>query len=261
VPVAAARRARGQTRGPGPAADFFGYRRVGPEEKTRLVREHFTTIARRYDLTNTVLSLGLHHRWKRAAVGLLRLAPGERVIDVCGGTGDLALIAARAVGVAGRVVVYDVNRDMLEAGQAKLAAARAPLDLVEGDAENIGFPDASFDAALVGFGIRNVTRHDRALREMVRVLRPGGRLLCLEFSQPRNRLFRRLYDWYSFAVMPLAGRILAGSPHGYRYLSESIRTFPSPQGFAEELAAAGLTGIAWRAFSDGIAVAHTGTRA
>lgn len=246
----------------GPSRHYFGYRQVDEAEKARLVHRHFSTIARRYDLTNTVLSFGLQLPWKRAAVRRLGLCPGDRVIDVCGGTGDLALLAARVAGPSGRVVIYDINRDMLAAGRSKLRTARggAPIDLVEGDAERIAVATGAFDAAMVGFGVRNVTHMERAFAEMHRVLRPGGRLLCLEFSQPANPLFRRLYDWYSFSVMPIAGRILARSPNGYRYLSESIRMFPTPDELAALLGEIGFCDVDYHRLSNGIAVIHTGTK-
>ena len=237
---------------------FFGYERIGESEKTARVIRHFDSVAGVYDFMNTLLSFGIHHAWKRAAVRMLAPAPGERVLDVCGGTGDLAILAARRTGPGGSVVVYDINRAMISAGLPKLRGTplAGRVRHVQGDAERISFPDRSFDAAMVGFGIRNVTRVQQGFNEMCRVLRPGGRMLCLEFSRPVWPAFRWLYDMYSFHVMPLLGEVLAGSRQAYTHLPESIRTFPLPEELAGMLRAAGFTRVDYRRFTNGIAVAH-----
>ena len=242
---------------------YFGYRRVSAAEKGRLVKDHFDTVAGRYDLMNTLLSFGLHHLWKRTAVKMLALRPTERVLDVCGGTADLALLAARAVGPRGRVVVLDLNRAMLAAGRPKVAGAglTGNIFFVQGDAENLACPDAAFDAAMVGFGIRNLIHPEAGFREMHRVLKPGGRLMCLEFSQPVNSWFRRLYDFYSFQVMPLAGRLAVGSRQAYTYLPESIRMFARPEDLSALLTELGFTRVRYRRLSNGIAGVHVGVKA
>jgi demethylmenaquinone methyltransferase/2-methoxy-6-polyprenyl-1,4-benzoquinol methylase len=236
----------------------FGSRRVSPEEKTRLVQDHFDTVAPRYDLTNTLLSFGLQHVWKRTAVSLMKLMPGERVADVCGGTADLAMLAAQPVWPGGHLVVYDFNRAMMALGQDKVrqAGLTAAIAFVQGDAEKIALADGSVDAAMVGFGIRNLSDMEQGLREMHRILKPGGRLMILEFSKPTNRWFKALYDLYSFTVMPLVGKIMVDSWAAYTYLPESIRLFPSPAGLSDRLAALGFEGITYRPLSNGIAVAH-----
>jgi demethylmenaquinone methyltransferase/2-methoxy-6-polyprenyl-1,4-benzoquinol methylase len=236
----------------------FGSQRVSPEDKRRLVQDHFDTVAPRYDLTNTLLSFGLQHVWKRTAVALLGLKPGERVVDVCGGTADLALLAARIVLPAGRLVVYDFNRAMMALGQAKVqeAGAAHAIAFVQGDAEILALADRSFDAAMVGFGIRNLSDMEQGLREMHRVLKPGGRLMILEFSQPTNPWFRALYDFYSFTVMPLVGKIMVNSWEAYTYLPESIRLFPTPGELSETLLGLGFSEVIYRPLSNGIAVAH-----
>jgi demethylmenaquinone methyltransferase/2-methoxy-6-polyprenyl-1,4-benzoquinol methylase len=242
---------------------FFGYRQVSAAEKGRLVKDHFDTVAARYDLMNTLLSFGLHHLWKRTAVKMLGLQPAERVLDVCGGTADLALLAARKVGPQGRVAVYDINRAMLDAGRPKVSRAglTGSISFVQGDAERLACPDAAFDAAMVGFGIRNLTHPEVGFKEMHRVLRPGGRLMCLEFSQPANPLFRRLYDFYSFRVMPLAGRLAVGSRQAYTYLPESIRRFARPEELNALLTALGFIRLRYRRLTNGIAGVHTAVKA
>jgi demethylmenaquinone methyltransferase/2-methoxy-6-polyprenyl-1,4-benzoquinol methylase len=241
---------------------YFGYRRVAAAEKGLLVAHHFNTVAGRYDLMNTLLSFGLHLLWKRIAVKMLGLKPGDQVLDVCGGTGDLALLAARAVGPGGRVLIYDINRAMLEAGRPKVA--RSPLagriQYLQGDAERLSCPDGSFDAAMVGFGIRNLTHPEKGFKEMHRVLKPGGSLMCLEFSQPTWPWFRWLYDLYSFYFMPLAGRIMVGSWQAYTYLPESIRMFARPQELSAVLAEIGFAQVRFRRLSNGIAAVHVGIK-
>jgi demethylmenaquinone methyltransferase/2-methoxy-6-polyprenyl-1,4-benzoquinol methylase len=228
------------------------------KDKSREVLAHFNRVAARYDLMNTLLSFGLHHWWKRVAVGLLNLQPGELVLDVCGGTGDLARIAARQIGPGGQVVVYDFSRAMLEAGRPKLAGTPLVERIVhvQGDAQRLAFPDNSCNAAMVGFGIRNLSDMAAGFREMHRVLKPGGRLMCLEFSRPVTPWFRRVYDIYSFAVMPLAGKIIAGSREAYLYLPESIRQFPLPEELSSLLRIVGFTQVSYRRLTNGIAVAH-----
>jgi demethylmenaquinone methyltransferase/2-methoxy-6-polyprenyl-1,4-benzoquinol methylase len=237
---------------------FFGFERIQAREKAQRVLKHFNSVAAVYDLMNTLLSFGIHHAWKRAGVRLLDLRRGERVLDVCGGTGDLAVLAARRVGSRGRVVVYDINRAMIQAGMPKVRGRPLAdrIRYVQGDAEQISFPDGSFDAAMVGFGIRNVTRMRRGFAEMHRVLKPGGRLMCLEFSRPVWPVFRRLYDIYSFCIMPFLGQLIAGSRKAYTHLPESIRMFPLPDELADMLRQVGFSRVDYRVFTNGIAVAH-----
>ena len=237
---------------------FFGFERIHAREKSERVLRHFNSVAHVYDFMNSLLSFGIHHAWKRASVRELGLRPGDRVLDVCGGTGDLAILAARGLGPGGRVVVYDINRAMIDAGLHKVRGG--PLENrirhVQGDAEQIAFPDGSFDAAMVGFGIRNVTRMRQGFAEMHRVLKPGGRLMCLEFSRPVWPVFRWLYDAYSFYAMPFLGELIAGSRKAYMHLPESIRMFPLPDELAEILRGVGFSRVDYRRFTNGIAVAH-----
>ncbi len=241
---------------------YFGYRRVSAAEKARLVWRHFNRVAARYDFMNTLLSFGLHHLWKRAAVKMLALKPGEVALDVCGGTADLAILAARAMGNTGRVVLYDINRPMLLAGRPKVARAALAgrIDYIEGDAECLALPDHHFDAAMVGFGIRNLTHPELGFAEMHRDLKPGGRLMCLEFSTPKTSWFRWLYDLYSFTVMPLAGKLLVGSWEAYTYLPESIRMFARPEELSAVLSDLGFHQVRYRRLTDGIAVIHVGVK-
>jgi demethylmenaquinone methyltransferase/2-methoxy-6-polyprenyl-1,4-benzoquinol methylase len=241
---------------------FFGFERVPTREKSDRVLRHFNSVAPVYDFMNTLLSFGIHHAWKRASVRMLELRPGDRVLDVCGGTGDLAILTARRVGSRGRVIIYDINRAMIAAGLHKVRGG--PLENrirhVQGDAEQIAFPDESFNAAVVGFGIRNVTRMRRGFAEMHRVLKPGGRLMCLEFSRPVWPVFRWLYDVYSFYAMPFLGDLIAGSRKAYMHLPESIRMFPLPDELAHMLRQVGFSRVAYRRFTNGIAVAHLAVR-
>lgn len=241
----------------------FGFLTVPEDEKVKWVCRHFNSVARHYDFMNTLLSFGIHHLWKRQAVAMMGLRPGDRVLDVCGGTGDLARLAARATRPGGRVTIYDINRAMMLAGRPKLekSAFKKSIRHIQGDAETISFADASFDAAMVGFGIRNVTHMQRGFSEMHRVLKPGGRFMCLEFSKPTAALFRRLYDLYSFYAMPLLGQLLAGSRQAYTHLPETIRLFPLPDELAQILSATGFSDVHYRRLTNGIAVVHVGVKA
>jgi len=248
--------------GPDLQTASFGYRQVSAAAKVRLVRQQFDLVARKYDLMNTLLSFGLHHLWKRGAVRMMNLKAGDRVLDVCGGTADLALRAARAVGASGSVIVYDINWAMMAAGRPKVAGSplASRLGYIQGDAERLPCPDACFEAAMVGFGIRNLTRPEAGFQEMFRVLKPGGTMMCLEFSRPKTAWFRRLYDLYSFYLMPVAGRIMVGSREAYTYLPESIRMFSQPEELSAVLAGIGFIGVRYRRLTDGIAVVYLGMK-
>jgi len=240
----------------------FGYQKVPAQEKVKLVQKHFDSIARKYDFMNTLLSFGLHHLWKRTAVKMMGLKQGNQVIDVCGGTADLAILAAQYSGLEGKVIVYDFNRAMMETGRNKVASSSFGniIEYVQGDAEQISFPEGSFDAAMVGFGIRNLTHMEKGFAEMYRVLKPGGTLMCLEFSRPANPLFRLLYDTYSFYIMPFIGQLLTGSRTAYTYLPESIRLFPQPDELSATLRNIGFSTVTWRRLTNGIAVVHVGVK-
>jgi demethylmenaquinone methyltransferase/2-methoxy-6-polyprenyl-1,4-benzoquinol methylase len=237
---------------------YFGYEKIRSLDKTDRVMQHFNSVARNYDFMNTLLSFGIHYAWKRTAVRMLKLAPGDRVLDVCGGTGDLAILAAAKVGPGGRVFVYDMNRAMIEAGLRKVfhSEIKGRLHHVQGNAEYISFPDRHFEAAMVGFGIRNVTRMKKGFEEMYRVLKPGGKLMCLEFSKPVWPVFRWLYDFYSFYVMPLLGELIVGSRKAYTHLPESIRMFPLPAEISELFQKIGFSQVTYRRLTNGIAVIH-----
>jgi demethylmenaquinone methyltransferase/2-methoxy-6-polyprenyl-1,4-benzoquinol methylase len=240
----------------------FGYQKVPEDEKVKWVMRHFNTVARKYDLMNTLLSFGIHHLWKRVAMRMLRLNAGDWVIDVCGGTGDLSVLAAEVVGSPGRVVLYDINRKMMEMGKPKVDRSpfRETITYVQGNAEQISFPDQCFDAALVGFGIRNLTHMEEGFKEIHRILKPGGKLMCLEFSKPTAPLFRWLYDMYSFHIMPHLGGLIVGSKQAYTYLPESIRLFPLPGELSAILENIGFSGVTYRKLTNGIAVIHLAMR-
>ena len=237
---------------------FFGFQRVPRERKADRVLQHFNSVAQHYDFMNTLLSFGIHHIWKREAVRMLNPAPGDNVLDVCGGTGDLAILAARQIGPRGSVTVYDINRAMILAGLHKVAHKKIEnrMRYVQGNAESISFPDRYFEAAMVGFGIRNVTNMEKGFEEMFRVLKPGGKMMCLEFSKPTFQPFRRLYDFYSFYIMPFLGELLAGSRKAYTHLPESIRMFPMPDELSALLKKIGFSRVSYKRLTNGIAVIH-----
>jgi len=240
----------------------FGYREVTPGEKKRLVREQFDPIAATYDRADAVLSAGLDERWRKKGIGLLRLRKGDRVLDLCGGTGDFALLAAARTGEQGRVVIYDFNRRMMEAGRRKIKRSPRGRNIlcVQGDAESISFPDESFEAVTLGFGLRNFVHQELGLKEIHRVLKPGGRVLVLEFSLPVRWGLRSLYHFYSFRVMPIVARIVSGTAGPYRYLAESIRVFPPPEEVAGLIARSGFQDVRWQRVAQGLATLYTATK-
>ncbi len=240
----------------------FGYLTIPEREKVEWVRRHFNSVARKYDSMNTLLSLGIHYQWKRMAVRMMNPRDGDLVLDVCGGTGDLSRMAAGRVSPSGDVVLYDINWEMMAAGRPKTSASpySGRVCYVQGDAEKITFPDETFDAAMVGFGIRNLTHFEKGFAEMHRVLKPGGTLMCLEFSEPVTPWFRCLYDFYSFHVMPLVGKVLANCRPAYAYLPESIRLFPNPDELKSILEQIGFEDVRFRRLTDGIAVVHLGKK-
>jgi demethylmenaquinone methyltransferase/2-methoxy-6-polyprenyl-1,4-benzoquinol methylase len=242
----------------------FGYRRVPVDEKQALVDDVFHGVARRYDLMNDLMSFGLHRAWKDALVTALDVPRNKpfALLDVAGGTADVALRAVTAGGAQTRATVCDINPDMLTIGRER-AAARGygdAIDFAEANAEALPFPDRCFDAATIAFGIRNVPRIELALAEAYRVLKIGGKFLCLEFSVVDLPGLDRLYDFYSFNVIPALGRAIVGDGEPYRYLVESVRRFPAPQAFAAMLEAAGFSRVTHRAMTGGIVALHTGWR-
>jgi demethylmenaquinone methyltransferase/2-methoxy-6-polyprenyl-1,4-benzoquinol methylase len=250
----------------GPERVPFGAANVPVAEKAGRVRAVFDSVAGRYDLMNDLMSGGLHRLWKAAAVDWLRPRPGARIIDVAGGTADVALRIARAVGggaaleaAGGRLTVIDINPSMMAVGRARVAAAglAGAIGFACADAEALPLADASIDAYVIAFGLRNVTRPERALEEARRVLAPGGRYLCLEFSRPRLPLIGPIYDRYSDHVLPWLGDKVAGDSESYRYLAESIRRFPDQPRLASMMAAAGFERIRVRDLAGGIAALHS----
>jgi len=225
------------------------------------VREVFSSVARNYDLMNDLMSGGVHRLWKDAMVEWLNPQPGWRVLDVAGGTGDIAFRiadAARKRGGEAEIVVCDINADMLAEGVRRAEAkGEGAVQWINGDAEALPVPDASFDAYTIAFGIRNVTHIDKALAEARRVLKPGGRFLCLEFSQVQAPVLDMLYDKFSFSVLPRLGEMVAGDAEAYRYLAESIRRFPPQAKFAKMIETAGLSRVKVRNMMGGIAAMHS----
>lgn len=239
----------------------FGYETVDVGDKARRVRGVFDSVAGNYDLMNDLMSAGIHRIWKRHTVSVAAPRPGQRVLDLAGGTGDLALAFARRVGPEGHVVLADINAAMLERGRDRLLdeGIAGNVDITQCDAEALPFADASFDLVTIAFGLRNVTHKEKALAEMYRVLRPGGRLLVLEFSRPAE-LLRPAYDLFSFSVLPALGKLVANDSESYRYLAESIRMHPDQETLKAMFEAAGFERCAFENLTGGIAALHSGTK-
>lgn len=227
--------------------------------KAETVKRVFDSVAERYDVMNDLMSLGLHRAWKAFAISIARPRAGERVLDIATGSGDLALALGRKVMPGGEVWITDVNRRMLERGRDRLLDHGLAVPAVQCDAERLPFPAERFDCVTVGFGLRNMTRKDAALAEMARVLKPGGRLVVLEFSKVWKPL-ERAYDWYSFKVLPWLGDKVAGDADAYRYLAESIRLHPDQAALAEMLRAAGLSEVEVFNLAAGVVAIHRGYR-
>ena len=237
----------------------FGYQRVPHAEKAQRVAGVFDSVASRYDLMNDLMSAGLHRWWKRFMVARSAVRPGERVLDLAGGTGDITRLFADRVGAEGVVVLTDVNASMLRRGRDRLADAGVLPPIVRCDAQSLPFASGSFDCVGIGFGLRNVTRKELALREMARVLRPGGRALVLEFSHVWKPL-REVYDAYSFQLLPRLGRLVTGDEASYRYLAESIRMHPAQEELKTMMEAAGLERVEYWNLAAGVVALHRGYR-
>jgi demethylmenaquinone methyltransferase/2-methoxy-6-polyprenyl-1,4-benzoquinol methylase len=239
----------------------FGFQNIPADEKASRVRAVFDSVAGDYDLMNDVMSLGIHRFWKRMTVNMANIRPGQRILDLAGGTGDLTRLLAPRTGQQGTVVLSDINRSMLQTGRGRLldSGITGNVAYLQADAQQLPFADSSFDCILMAFGLRNVTDKQRALASMYRVLRPGGRLLILEFSRPAA-LLRPAYDFYSFNVLPRLGRMIAKDEASYRYLAESIRMHPDQETLLGILQAAGFEDCDYHNLSGGIVAIHRGYR-
>ena len=239
----------------------FGFRDVPVEEKARHVREVFNSVADRYDLMNDLMSFGIHRLWKRYAINMAGLQPGQQVLDLAGGTGDLTRLVAQRIGPQGHVVLSDINAAMLANGRARLldGGITGNVTFARVNAEQLPFRDGTFDLITIAFGLRNVTDKQRALDAMYRALKPGGRLLVLEFSRPAGAL-KPAYDFYSFTVLPVLGRLIAKDAASYRYLAESIRKHPDQETLRGMLQQAGFEDCDYHNLSGGIVAIHRGYR-
>lgn len=240
----------------------FGFQEVPVDQKARKVAGVFHSVAARYDLMNDLLSGGIHRLWKRFTIEVSGVRHGHKVLDIAGGTGDLALKFSRLVGDEGLVVLADINSSMLQVGRDRLIdrGAVGNLQFAQANAECLPFPDNTFDCITIAFGLRNVTDKDKALRSMLRVLKPAGRLLVLEFSKPSNPLLGKAYDTYSFHVMPKLGKVVTNDEESYRYLAESIRMHPDQQGLKQMMTDAGFVECDFYNMTGGIVALHRGVK-
>ncbi len=241
----------------------FGYQSVARDAKAEMVADVFHSVASRYDLMNDLMSGGIHRLWKRFTLELSGVRKNNAVLDIAGGTGDLAAKLSDIVGPEGRVVLADINESMLAIGRDKLidTGRHANIEFVQADAQHLPFPDSSFDCITIAFGLRNVTDKALALRSMLRTLKPAGRLLVLEFSKPENELLSRAYDSYSFRVLPMLGRLVTNDPDSYRYLAESIRMHPDQDTLKEMMEDAGFIRCDYHNMTGGIVAIHRGVKA
>jgi len=241
----------------------FGYKEVDTDAKAGMVADVFHSVASRYDLMNDLMSGGIHRVWKRFTIELSGVRAGDAVLDIAGGTGDLAARFSDIVGANGRVVLADINDSMLKVGRDKLldTGHMGNLEFVQADAQYLPFPDDTFDCITIAFGLRNVTDKDLALRSMLRVLKPGGRLLVLEFSKPDNPLLSKAYDTYSFKVLPFMGRLVANDADSYQYLAESIRMHPDQETLKDMMEEAGFSRCEYHNMTGGVVALHKGVKA
>jgi demethylmenaquinone methyltransferase/2-methoxy-6-polyprenyl-1,4-benzoquinol methylase len=237
----------------------FGFQSVDEKDKARKVRGVFDSVASRYDVMNDLMSAGLHRAWKAYTVMVANLKEGDQVLDIAGGTGDLALAFSKKVGTSGMVVHTDINEAMLSTGRDRLLDKGVVLPTVVCDAEKLPFPDGRFDLVSVAFGLRNMTHKDVALQEMCRVLKPGGRLLVLEFSKVAKPL-EKAYDWYSFGVLPRLGKLVAGDADSYRYLAESIRMHPGQEELKKIMKRSGFGHVDFHNMTGGMVALHAGIK-
>lgn len=238
----------------------FGYETVDSKEKQNRVRGVFDSVSSRYDIMNDVMSFGVHRLWKRFTVEVSALRPGQQVLDLAGGTGDLTSLMAKRVGQKGRVVISDINGSMLGVGRERLIneGTVGNVEYVQANAELLPFPDNYFDCVTIGFGLRNVTDKDKALRAMQRVLKPGGKLLILEFSKPTMPLLSKVYDIYSFKLLPMMGKVVSNDADSYRYLAESIRMHPDQETLLGMMQDAGLERCDYYNLTGGVVALHKG---
>jgi demethylmenaquinone methyltransferase/2-methoxy-6-polyprenyl-1,4-benzoquinol methylase len=246
-----------------PNRTHFGYQTVNTGEKEKLVAGVFHSVAAKYDVMNDLMSGGVHRLWKRFTIELSGVRLGHKVLDIAGGTGDLTAKFSRIVGPTGRVVLADINDSMLKVGRDKLIdhGIAGNVDYVQANAETLPFPDNYFDCVSIAFGLRNVTDKDAALRSMHRVLKPGGRLLVLEFSKPQHAALGKLYDMYSFTALPLLGKLIANDSESYRYLAESIRMHPDQETLRGMMENAGFARAEFFNMTGGIVALHRGIKA
>ncbi len=240
----------------------FGYQEVPYEEKQKRVAGVFDSVAAKYDLMNDLMSMGVHRLWKKFTIELSGVRKGHRVLDIAGGTGDLTLQFSRLVGEEGEVILADINASMLKVGRDRLLdrGYGGNIKFVQANAESLPFPDNHFDVITIAFGLRNVTDKDKALKDMARILKPGGRLLVLEFSKPTNPLMSKVYDAYSFTALPFMGKLFAGDSDSYRYLAESIRMHPDQETLKGMMESAGFSEVEYHNMTSGVVALHRGTK-
>jgi demethylmenaquinone methyltransferase/2-methoxy-6-polyprenyl-1,4-benzoquinol methylase len=241
----------------------FGYREVPVEEKASLVHDVFKSVAGNYDLMNDLMSLGIHRAWKQDFAARSGVLPGDRVLDLAGGTGDIAALMSKRVGKTGQVVLTDINEAMLDVGRRRLEDRGIVSNISHAlvNAEHLPFGDGEFDAVTIAFGLRNVTNKEAALREMHRVLKPAGKVMILEFSEVQLEPLKKIYDTWSFGVLPVLGKLVANDEESYRYLAESIRKHPPQEELAGMMREAGFSDVQYRNLTGGIVAIHSGVHA